>query len=85
MSDLAGHATDFSDRTGFTYSVLDGDEVIGCVYIYPSNKPGCDAGVSSWVRQSSAELDVGVWAAVSDWLETTWPFGHPFYATRETG
>ena len=23
-------------RWGFTYSILDGDEVIGCVYIYPA-------------------------------------------------
>ena len=33
LADLEGHARDFEERTGFTYSILDGDEVIGCVYI----------------------------------------------------
>ena len=38
--DLAGHEEDFAQRRGFTYSVVSdtGDEVIGCVYIYPSAK-----------------------------------------------
>jgi hypothetical protein len=31
--DLERHAHDFRERSGFTYSILDGDEVIGCVYI----------------------------------------------------
>ncbi len=30
LADLERHARDFTDRAGFTYSVLDGDEVIGC-------------------------------------------------------
>jgi len=34
--DLLRHERDFAARTGFTYTVLDGgDDVIGCVYIYP--------------------------------------------------
>src|SRR5687768_17071074 len=37
LADLKRHAADFADRTGFTYAVLDHHaEVIGCVYIYPS-------------------------------------------------
>jgi len=36
LVDLVLHAGDFAARTGFTYSVLDGDEVIGCV-LYPTN------------------------------------------------
>ena len=40
LGDLERHARDFADRTGFTYSILDVDEVIGCVYIYPSPEPG---------------------------------------------
>ncbi len=33
LSDLVGHVRDFEKREGFTYSTVDDDEVIGCVYI----------------------------------------------------
>ena len=68
--------------TGFTYSILDGDEVIGCVYIYPSSDPAHDASVSSWVRTSRAEMDIVVWQELSDWIATVWPFTNPSYAAR---
>lgn len=80
--DLIGHARDFTDRTGFTYSVLDGDDVIGCVYIYPTERPGCDAEVRSWVTAGRTGLDVPVWRAVTGWIESAWPFASPFYAPR---
>ncbi len=80
--DLVRHAGEFAARTGFTYSVLDGDDVIGCVYIYPSDHPGYDAHVMSWVRADRAELDVAVWRAVSEWLRSVWPFSRPRYAPR---
>jgi hypothetical protein len=80
--DLVRHADDFQQRTGFTYSILDGDDVIGCVYIYPSTRPEHDAEVASWVRASRAEMDVPVWRHVSAWIERDWPFTHPFYAER---
>jgi hypothetical protein len=81
--DLRGHARDFASRTGFTYTVLDrGDEVIGCVYIYPSNVEGYDAEVRSWVRASRAELDRPLWQAVRVWLEESWPFAAVHYAPR---
>ena len=72
LADLERHARDFENRRGFTYSVLDGDDVVGCVYIYPSEQ--ADADVQSWVRASRAELDEPVCLAVSDWLEQEWPF-----------
>jgi hypothetical protein len=41
--DLESHAADFAARKGFTYTVLAGEgTVIGCVYIYPSEKPEFD-------------------------------------------
>jgi hypothetical protein len=82
LSDLVGHARDFDNREGFTYSILDGDEVIGCVYIYPSPTSGRDALVSSWVRQSRSTMDWDVWRAVLSWLETAWPFENVSYAAR---
>jgi hypothetical protein len=80
LADLVRHAKDFEDRAGFTYSILDGDEVIGCLYIYPS--PTADAAVSSWVRASRAEMDVVTWQAISTWLETDWPFTTVEYGAR---
>ena len=80
--DLEGHARDFGDRTGFTYSVLDGEEVIGCLYIYPDNKGETDAYVSSWVRASRAAMDRVVWATVNAWLRESWPFATYRYAER---
>ena len=40
LEDLVGHAKDFEERRGFTYSILDGDDVIGAIYIYPGRRPG---------------------------------------------
>lgn len=79
-----GHANDFENRTGFTYTVLDpatGD-VIGCVYIYPDKDEQHDARVLSWVRATHAELDMPLWRSVTTWLESDWPFTRVAYAER---
>ena len=70
--------------TGFTYTVLapDRDDVIGCVYIYPSRDGRFDADVRSWVRADRAELDAALHAAVSRWLDEDWPFAAVDYADR---
>ncbi|MFG1927813.1 N-acetyltransferase [Cryptosporangium sp. NPDC048952] len=80
--DLARHAADFRNRVGFTYTVLDGDDVIGCVYIYPGGGPG-EASVRSWVRESRAELDRPLYERVTQWLAEAWPFTQVVYAPRE--
>ena len=85
MSDLVQHAKEFEQRTAFAYSVLDNDAVIGCLYINPTTAAGHDALVTSWVRESSAELDSVVWQAVSEWLASSWPFADPEYAPRSLG
>lgn len=82
LADLVGHAGDFAARTGFTYSVFDGDEVIGCVYLYPANDGEHDAGAQSRVRASRAELDVVLWEMVRSWLAEAWQFQHPLYEPR---
>ncbi len=82
LEDLVRHAADFEARRGFTYSVLDGEDVIGCLYIYPSKLDGHDADVSSWVTESRAELDTVLWSTVTEWLAQAWPFERPFYADR---
>lgn len=82
LRDLEAHARDHAAREGFTYSVLDDGDVIGCVYIYPDKTGETDADVRSWVRASRADMDVPVWRAVSTWLEESWPFRGMSYANR---
>ncbi len=74
LADLARHARDFAARTGFTYSVLEGDEVIGCLYVYPGKDTPERVQVSSWVREDRAPLDKVLYAAVTQWLAEAWPF-----------
>ena len=82
LGDLEMHARDYEDRVGFTYSVLDADEVIGCVYNYPTTEPGFDASVKSWVRVSRKEMDAVVHRTVMGWIGQHWPFDHPHHAER---
>ncbi len=82
LGDLEKHAREFHDRQAFTYSILDGDEVIGCLYIYPDEESDTDAYVSSWVTESRAEMDTVVWRSVTDWLTREWPFREFRYADR---
>ena len=83
-ADLERHASDFENRTGFTYTVLSPEgEVIGCVYIYPSKKEAVDAEVQSWVRANDADLDPLLWRAVRTWLDSDWPFESIDYAPRD--
>ncbi len=83
QADLVEHARHFESREGFAYSILDGDEVIGCLYIYPSPATDHDAEVRSWVRGSRSEMDVIVWRSLSRWIGEAWPFQNPYYAPRE--
>jgi hypothetical protein len=82
--DLARHARDFADRSGFTYTVLEpaSGDVIGCVYFYPPGREGYDVDVRSWVRADRAELDKPLYNLISQWLADSWPFARPDYAAR---
>ena len=84
LQDLERHAGDFERHVGFTYTVLDdGDQVIGCVYIYPSRSDVRVAEVQSWVSANRAELDPLLHDTVANWLATEWPFAEVRY--RPTG
>ena len=80
-SDLERHAKHFTDRKGFTYTVLDStDDVVGCLYIYPADDGVHDTRVQSWLRESEAGHDNEFRRAVADWLVgDAWPFEHPLY------
>jgi hypothetical protein len=90
LGDLERHAADFAGRSGFTYTVraAGSDEIIGCVYIYPSasgasgGSGGSGADVRSWVSADHAALDVALYRAVSAWLRSAWPFTTVTYASR---
>jgi hypothetical protein len=82
LSDLEMHARHFDERSGFTYSILDDDDIIGCVYIYPSQETDYDASVLSWVRVTRADMDPVVYRSLSTWIAEAWPFKSPYYAPR---
>ncbi|CAN5867622.1 hypothetical protein BH23ACT4_BH23ACT4_14720 [soil metagenome] len=83
LEDMVRHAKHFEERKGFTYSILDGDDVIGCIYIYPSRDPVHDAEISSWVTESRAELDKPVREELANWIDESWPFSNPSFAGRD--
>ena len=86
LRDLQRHADDFERRAGFTYTVLDdGERIIGCVYIYPSQSDSRVARVRSWVSANCAGLDLPVHDAVADWLATDWPFTDVQYRRPSQG
>ena len=80
LADLQRHHDHFRDRVGFTYTVLeargpaDRAEVIGCVYIYPDDRPDTAVHVQSWVRADRADLDASLATTVREWLEEAWPW-----------
>ena len=75
LADLRRHADDFARGAGFTFTVLDpDDDVIGCVYLYPSASEEYDVTVQSWVWADSAGLDGPLADAVARWLATDWPW-----------
>ena len=80
LDDLVRHAKDFRERRGFTYSILDGDAVVGCIYIYPDHRSGHDAWISSWVRESHAAFDDSIRRTLATWIDQAWPFEDPYYA-----
>jgi hypothetical protein len=87
LIDLGWHQKEFQMRRSFAYTVvcLDETEVLGCVYIDPSNKAAFDAEIYMWVRQSEVEngLDSILFDTVKNWIDDRWPFENPAYPLRE--
>ena len=82
LADLERHSRDFVERKGFTYTILVGDDVIGCLYIYPGETDEAPVQVRSWVTEPHATLDIVVWREVSRWIRDEWPFEQVSYAVR---
>jgi hypothetical protein len=85
LVDLGWHEHEFRIRRSFAYTVVAPDEsqVLGCVYINPSDSH--DARVKMWVRRSAWDegLDPVLEAAVRGWIARAWPFEDVDWADRE--
>ena len=86
LIDLGWHQKEFQTRRSFAYTVVKPDEsrVLGCVYLEPTRKPGYDAEVYLWARQSelASGLEQRLYAAVREWVASAWPFTSVAYPGR---
>ncbi len=84
LVDLGWHEKEFRIRRSFAYTVVAPDEsqVLGCVYLNPSDKH--DARVKMWVRRSAWQdgLDPVLEASVREWIARDWPFENVDWAER---
>jgi hypothetical protein len=84
LVDLGWHQKEFELRRSFAYTVVAPDEsqVLGCVYITPSDTH--DARMGMWLRRSAWEagLDPLLEAALREWLRREWPFQKLDWADR---
>jgi hypothetical protein len=57
---------------------------LGCVYIFPTDKPDYEAEVYMWVRKSAYDegLDPVLFETVKKWIEEKWPFKKVAYPGR---
>ncbi len=87
IAELGWHQTEFELRTSFAYTVvsLDETEVLGCMYIYPTDKDDYDVYCTMWVRESQADtgLDQHLFENVKAWLDESWPFANVAYPGSE--
>jgi len=86
LLDCAWHQKEFELGSSFTYTAVAPDEsaVLGCLYIYPTRKPGYDAEITCWVRQSqlAGGLDAHLFESVEAWIAKDWPLEKPAYPGR---
>lgn len=78
LIDLGWHQKEFQMKSSFAYTVvrLDESQVLGCLYINPSDKAAFDAEIYMWVRASEVEngLDSILFESVKKWVSEVWPF-----------
>ena len=86
MRDMEGEQAQFRSHKSFDYSVLspDGSRELGSVYVSPSPVPGYDAIVRLWVTKADydAGFDAELYAWVTNWVKTAWPFRKVAYPGR---
>ncbi len=84
LVDLDKHRDEFLAGDAFAYSVLDRDDVVGCVYIDPDKSRASDALVRSWVRASRADRDHDLAVELDQWLRDAWPIRSRRWPGRST-
>lgn len=82
--DLARHEREIAAHASFNYAVVNEDEteLLGCVYIDPSEGGSdADAIVSWWVVDDAVgtELESALDGFVPTWLNQVWPFAKVRY------
>lgn len=86
MLDMETEQRRFQNRESFAYAVLtpDGTRERGCVYVYPSPKPGYGAMVRMWVTKAEfdAGFDAELEAWMKGWIAENWPFENVAYPGR---
>lgn len=86
MRDMENEQARFKGRKSFAYGVLtpDGSRERGSVYVRPSTVKGYDAVVSMWVTKADydAGFDAELYAWVTRWMQTDWPFEKVAYPGR---
>jgi hypothetical protein len=84
LIDLGWHEKEFLVRRSFAYTMVAPDEsqVLGCVYVDPSETH--DARVWMWVRRNAWEdgLDPVLEATVREWIARDWPFENVDWGKR---
>ena len=87
LVDLGWHQKEFQLRRSFAYTVVTPTEsnIMGCVYIYPSDKQGYDAEVYLWARQSelAGGLEARLYAVICTWIAEGWPFTRVAFPGRD--
>jgi hypothetical protein len=85
--DLQRHWDEMQSNESFNYALLDDaeTELIGCVYIDPTDKAGGDADISWWVRDEYVDSDVeaALDELVPRWIAEDWPLRAPRYVGRD--
>jgi hypothetical protein len=84
--DLGWHQKEFQRKPSFAYTVviLDEKRVIGCIYIYSTDKGEFDVKITMRVRQDALKdgYDV-VFKAVKEWNANEWPLANPTYPSSD--
>jgi len=80
-ADLQRHADEMETHESFNYALFDEaeTELIGCIYIDPTDLPDADAEISWWVRDEhvGTEVEAALDALVPRWIAADWPLHRP--------
>lgn len=85
--DLLRHEKEIAAHQSFNYALLDEKEtaLLGCVYIDPPERTGCDGEVAWWVVDDlvGGAAERALDALVPRWIAADWPFQQPRYLGRD--